>query len=475
MSITKSRAKLLIENFFAYGSINVINKIIPLLLLPVITRLLKDPSDYGVFDMYQLIVSFGSPLAMLGLYDAMFREYFEKDDQEYKYNVTSTANRIILFTSIIVAVILITFNTSLSKVFFGTKIYGTVIIFSAIELFFRTNRQIIAAPTRIQNKRTVYLFSGITQSLSYYLLAILLIYLGYSYFGMIYANIVSTIVLVIFFWILNKDFFTLGKYDKKIAKELLKIGVPLLPTFLIYWVFHSMDRIMIANMLDTTQLGIYSIGARVASVSTIIYAAFSGGWQYFAFSTMRDEDYKYMMGKVWEVLFVISSCFFVVAFLFKDLIFNILFTGDYQKGVIVFPFLLYAPFLQMLYQVLGTQFQIIKKTYFSPLILSLGAITNIFLNYLLIPIMGIKGAAIATLLGFVVTVIIAMYVIVFAKKLVYLKKQTYFLLSIFGFIFVLFDIFNINIISVAVGILYFIVCIIYYYKEALKILKNRRN
>jgi O-antigen/teichoic acid export membrane protein len=472
--MSKSRAKLLIENFFAYGSINVINKIIPLLLLPVITRLLKNPSDFGVFDMYQLIVSFGSPLVMLGLYDAMFREYFEKDDQEYKYNVTSTANRIILVTSVIVAVILITFNSSLSKVFFGTQIYGTVIIFSAIELFFRTNRSIIAAPTRIQNKRTIYLISGITQSLSYYLLAILLIYLGYSYFGMIYANIVSTIVLVIFFWILNKDFFTLGKYDKKIAKELLKIGVPLLPTFLIYWVFHSMDRIMIANMLDTTQLGIYSIGARVASVSTIIYAAFSGGWQYFAFSTMRDEDYKYMMGKVWEVLFVISSCFFIVAFLFKDLIFNILFTGDYTKGVIVFPFLLYAPFLQMLYQVLGTQFQIIKKTYYSPLMLFLGAIANLGLNYFLIPIMGIKGAAIATLVGFVVTVIVAILVVVIFKKLICFKTKTYIILLIFSSIFVIFVFRDINIFTITTAGIYFIFCLLLYYKEALKIIKKEK-
>ena len=91
-----SRTKLFLENFFAYGFINVLNKIIPLLLLPVITRMLSDPSDFGIYDMYNLIIGFGSPLAMLGMYDAMFREFFEKDDQQYRYNVTSTANRIVL-------------------------------------------------------------------------------------------------------------------------------------------------------------------------------------------------------------------------------------------------------------------------------------------------------------------------------------------------------------------------------------------
>jgi O-antigen/teichoic acid export membrane protein len=462
-----SRAKLFIENFLAYGAVNVINKIIPLLLLPVITRLLTDPSDFGVYDMYNLIIGFASPLAMLGIYDALFREYFEKENQKYRYNVTSTANRIIMLTSIVICFILILFNKTFSRLFFGTSIYGIIVIFSAIEIVFLSNKEIIAAPTRIQNKRKVYVFSGIIESLTYYVLAIFLIYMGFSYFGMIYANIIASLVMLTLFWMLNKDFFTNGKYDKDIARELFRIGIPLLPTFLIYWVFHSMDKLMITNMLGTVELGIYSVGARVASVSSLIYAAFAGGWQYFAFSTMRDEDYKHMMGKIWEALFVISSCFFVMVFLFKDIAFNILFVGDYRKGVIVFPYLLFAPFLQMLYQVLGTQFQIIKKTYYSPVMLSLGVIVNLFLNYILIPSMGIKGAAIATLLGFVVIVGVAIIIVVCIKKLVCFKIKTYIMLLIFSGVFIILNCFGVSVLTVGIGISYLSLCVLLYYKEVL--------
>ena len=79
-----SRAKLFLENFFVYGFINILSKIVPLILLPVVTRLLPDTSAFGIFDMYNVIVGFATPLAILGLYDAMFREFFEKDDQQYK-------------------------------------------------------------------------------------------------------------------------------------------------------------------------------------------------------------------------------------------------------------------------------------------------------------------------------------------------------------------------------------------------------
>ena len=84
MSKSTGRLRLLLENFFAYGVINVLNRIIPLLLLPVLTRLLTDTADFGRFDMFNTLVSFGSALAGLGMYDAMFREYFERDDADYK-------------------------------------------------------------------------------------------------------------------------------------------------------------------------------------------------------------------------------------------------------------------------------------------------------------------------------------------------------------------------------------------------------
>lgn len=400
-----SRTKLFLENFFAYGFINVLDKIIPLLLLPVVTRLLTDPSDFGVYDMYNLIIGFGSPLAMLGMYDAMFREFFEKDDEQYRYNVTSTANRIVLVTSTGMASLLLIFNKLFSEVFFGTPQYGTIVSLSALALVISTNSQVVAAPTRIQNKRKIYVASGLLNSVSYYFLAIGLIYYGYSYFGMIYSNIATALMLFFFFWNLNKEYFMLGKFNKKIAKELFKIGLPLLPTFLIYWVYNSMDKIMITNMLGTAELGIYSIGSRLSSISQFIYTAFAGGWSYFAFSTMKDEDQVALNSKVFEYLGVISFISLFLIYPFIGIMFKVLFPGTYSTGQVVVPYLYLSPLLLMLFQVAGSQFIVIKKTYWSTISLSLGALVNIALNYLLIPRLGIEGAAIATLFGYSITII----------------------------------------------------------------------
>ncbi len=468
-----SRAKLFIENFIAYGFINVLNKIVPLLLLPVVTRLLPDTSAFGIFDMFSVIVGFATPLAILGLYDAMFREYFEKDDQQYKYDVTTTTQRIILASSTVLTIILILFNSLFSKLFFGTQEHKDIIVYSAIAVIFSANLTPIQAPTRMLNRRKAFVISGLVGSVGNYLIAILLISLGYSYYALIYASIFINIIMVLFFWIQNKQFFLRGKFDKKIAKELFKIGLPLVPTFVIYWVYNSMDRIMITNFLGTSELGIYAIGARIAHISQLVYMAFAGGWQYFAFSTMKDGDQVDLTSRVFEYLGIISFAFFLLILPFNQLIFNLFFEGDYTKGSIVFPYLFLSPLLLMLFQTAGNQFLVVKKSYLSTLSLSIGAGLNVLLNYFLIPRIGIVGASMATLIGYVTSVIIV--VLITQKMKLFKIKFRFIIVSIFVVVdLIIFQnsIFNIYIVNL---ILIFFTIIMYINEVKILFLKVKRK
>ena len=459
-----SRAKLFLENFFAYGFVNILNKIVPLILLPVVTRLLPDTSAFGIFDMYNVIVGFATPLAILGLYDAMFREFFEKDDQQYKYNVTATAERIVFLSSVTITLILLLFSKPFSAMFFSSDNYKDIVVYSGVALIFSANVSIIQAPTRMLNKRRIYVISGLLQSLGYYMFAILLIKLGFSYYGLIYANILTTVALLMFFWFQNKKFFLDGTFDKNIAKELFKIGLPLVPTFLIYWIYNSTDRIMITNMLGTAQLGIYSIGARVAQISQLIYAAFAGGWQYFAFSTMRDEDQVDLVSRVFEYLGIISFVAFLAIVPFNNFIFSLLFEGDYIKGSTVFPYLFLSPLLLMLFQTAGNQFIVIKKSYLSTISLAVGAGSNVLLNFLLIPKFGIVGASIATLVGYTMSVVM---VAIITQKMGLFKVKLRFVLSSFlvalDFVIMQLQLGNLYLVNISM-----IIFILFIYKDDLR-------
>ena len=165
---------------------------------------------------------------------------------------------------------------------------------------------------------------------------------------------------------------------------------------------------MIAHMLGMQEVGIYSIGAKVASVSTFIYAAFAGGWQYFAFSTMKDKDQVEMISKIFEYLGVLSFVALSFAMLAAPYVFNFFFSGDYTKGIVVFPYLFLSPLVLMLFQTAGNQLLVVKKAYLSTGCLLAGLCGNLILNYFLIPSCGIKGAALATLVGFIVSVIMVL-------------------------------------------------------------------
>jgi O-antigen/teichoic acid export membrane protein len=208
-----------------------------------------------------------------------------------------------------------------------------------------------------------------------------------------------------FFWVLNREFFIRGTFNKQIALELAKIGLPLVPVFIFYWIYNSMDRIMIASMLGLSHVGIYAVGTKLASISSLIYAAFAGGWSYFAFSTMKDEGQVALNSKVFEYLGIVSFTSLVGIYPFLTPVFNLIFPGTYSGATFVVPYLYLSPLLLALFQVVSSQFLVIKKSYWSTITLTFGAVSNVLLNWWLIPLLGIEGAAIATAIGYALSVI----------------------------------------------------------------------
>ena len=85
-----NKLKLFLENFLVYGLGGIISKIIPLIMVPIVTRIMPDTSYFGVSDMCGTVIQFGSSLAVMGMYDAMYRLFFEKESQEYKKTICST-------------------------------------------------------------------------------------------------------------------------------------------------------------------------------------------------------------------------------------------------------------------------------------------------------------------------------------------------------------------------------------------------
>lgn len=431
-----SRARLFIENFLVYGMTGIIGKVIPVVMVPIITRLIPDTSIYGISDLLHVLVSFGSAFAVLGMYDAMFRMFFDDDTQEHKLVVCSSAFSVVAISSIITGAAVIIFSKSFSNLLFTTDEYYVWVVLMGIQIALGAFDSIISAPTRMQNKRKVYVVLSVVTPLTSYGISIPLIIFVDPLFGLIMGGFASVVSKLFIFWVLNGKWFRFRFANKTLALEMLKIGLPLMPTFLIYWIFNSFDRVMISNMLGTSQNGIYAVGAKVASISQLIYTGFAGGWQYFAFSTMKDKDQVQLTSRVYEYLGIISLVATILIMPWLPLLFQLLFTGDYVFGYQVAPYLFLSPLLLMLFQTSGNQLLVIKRSYWVTISLVIGAGLNVFLNYLLIPVLGIEGASVATLIGYSSSVVI-MAVITTKLKLLKLQKRFVVSASITALFFVL--------------------------------------
>ncbi len=406
-----NKAKLFIENILVYGLGGVISKIIPLIMVPVVTRIIPETSDYGISDLSGTVISFASALAVLGMYDAMYRLFFEKEDEEYRRKVCSTAVLFNFLSSFLVFCFMLLFKESLSKIFFADSTYIYLITVAAFSTLIGSTNLIVSAPTRMQNKRKTFLAINFISPVLAYSLCIPLLLKGYYILALPVSGMIASLIVEIIFLFLNHQWFRPQWFDWNILKQLLAIAIPVFPSFLFYWIFNSLDKIMIANMMGAGAAGIYAVASKLGHCSQLIYTAFTGGWQYFAFSTMREKDQVKSNSMVFEYLGIIS--FVATAFIcaWSSMIFRELFRDDYYYGFISAPYLFLAPLLLMLYQVIGNQLLVVKKTWPSLIILSSGALINVVLNYYLIPVLGIEGASIATLSGYIVTVIVCMIVL----------------------------------------------------------------
>lgn len=416
------KLRLFIENFLVYGVGGIVGKAVHFIMVPIVTRLMPDSTYYGTSDLCNIIISLGRTLAVMGMYDAMYRMFFEKEDEEFKKEICSTTFFFTMAVSCMVAFIVILWKGQLAEFILGDVSLNNLIFIVAIAIAVGATNNIVSAPTRMQNKRKVYLIMNTVSPVLAYSIAIPLLLKGFYMMALPLASLIAGLTTEVAFYILNKKWFKFGKVRWTYLKNMLFFAFPLVFESIVYWVFSSCDRIMISNIMGVGANGIYAVGSKLGYASQLIYSAFAGGWQYFAFSTMKEKNQVHSNSKIFEYLGIISFVSSMFIFAFSKFIYEILFEGEYVEGYIVAPYLYLAPLLLMLYQTAGNQLLVIKKTWPSMLIISGGAVVNIGLNLYLIPKMGIEGAAIATLLGYIVAVTVCV-IVLYHMKLIILSKR----------------------------------------------------
>jgi len=416
-----SRKRLFFENFIIYGIGGGLSKVIPFIMLPILTRLYPDSGFIGINEMFTVGLTFVASVTGFGLYDAMFRFLFEDTSKEKQTIICSTCLKFELFVDTIALLAIILMRKWISVLLFERDDLQSLVVILAFCVVATNVYSILSAPIRMQNKRKTYLAINIVSSIITYGITLLFVLHEDYYIAQPLGTVASLIVALTICFLICKQWFNINKADKEILKNLLVFSLPLVPNVILFWVFNSVDRLMIKSMMDVQAVGIYSVGGKIGHISNLIYTAFAGGWQYFVFSTMKDGDQKELTRRLYEYLSAVTYLSTIMITCISIPMFKILFKEEYWGGAYVVPYLFMAPLMLMQYQVITDQFLVIKKTLFSLIISVIGVALNVGMNWIGITFFGYEAAAVATLISYFVMVI---------SSAMILKKYGYALLTI---------------------------------------------
>lgn len=416
--------KSLFKQTFIYGLATVLPRMLSFILVPLYT----DPSvlstaEYGrVSFIFAYFVLFNVVLAY-GMETAFFR-FFNKEESKEK--VTSTSAISLIISSLGLLGIAFLFQNQISaltniELKYLNLIFIILLLDALVIIPFAWLRA-TAQPMRYA------IIKILNVAINLGLNVFLLLYLkelsyGNPFFSNIYkadfeisyifiSNLIAsgiTLLLIVPFYTKIKF-----NFDSVIWKKMMRYAMPVLIAGIAYSVNETFDRILLEKLLPANiaeeQIGMYSACYKLALFMTLFVTAFRLGIEPYFFSHSKTENPQKNYAKILEYFVAFGSVIFIGVVVFVDVIKPYIIKSEtYYEAMWILPFILLANFCLGIYHNLSVWYKITDRTKFGAYISIFGAIVTLVLNYVLIPKIGFKGSAIATLSAYAVMMLLSFY------------------------------------------------------------------
>lgn len=165
------------------------------------------------------------------------------------------------------------------------------------------------------------------------------------------------------------------------------------------------DRYVLAGLLGVSATGIYAVAAKIPGILSVFENIFYQAWQTTAINKAEDEQRDSIFSVVFQNYMTVMIIGLMGLLVISKPTILWFFAGDYREAWIYLPPLIMGVVVHALGGNLGSLYAVFKNTKGALISTFLGAIINIALNFLVIPFVGIMGAALTTLLGYFVTLV----------------------------------------------------------------------
>ncbi len=386
--------KYLIKNIGLLTVSKFGSKILSFILIPLYTNLLTT-AEYGTYDIYSTTVSLLIPILTIQVVDSVVRFSLEVDID--KTHVFSIGFKRVGFSCVIVA-IFITINWITGFVHILAEypmcfflMYSTEIAYSLLSQFCRGIEKI--------NELAV---SGIINSLTMLGFNIIfLVIMNMGLRGYFYATVIAYVIPSIFLIIRIRVWkYVNWSCDKALKDEMYSYSKPMVFNNLAWWVNNASDRYIVTWLCGTAANGIYSISYKIPSLLNVFQEIFSQAWTLSAVKEFNANDSKFYTNvyEIYNVAMVLTCSGLII---FDKYIAKLIFAQEFYSAWIYAPFLMISVLFGALSGLIGGIFSAAKRTDVFAKTTILGASVNTVLNLTLVYFCGAIGAAIATLVSYI--------------------------------------------------------------------------
>ncbi len=385
----------------------------------VIVARYLNPSEFGVLSLSLVVFFIFCTISMFGIPDAMTRQasyYLGKGEIEKTKAIVKLSAILLVFFSILASLIMFTVSDYLAKVFAVPDLSWTLKVFS-VAVPFLALRNFIISTFRVKERVDIKaIFGDIIPNVTRVLMIITVVLLSLSFFCVIAAYTLSVIIAgtaALVYAFKNSDLLDLKvKINLKYIKILLIFSLPLLLQGILGFILTWTDTLMVGYFMKASDVGLYSSAQPVANLMCTVLASvdflyFPIVSKLYAEGKLNEAGRTYAVITKWLTAVVMPA--FLVMVLFPKAVLWILYGDKYIKAYEVLRILALGFFFHVALGPNGITllaFGEIKEV----TIASLGsAITNVVLNFLLIPHLGIEGAAIASAVSYILANLIVSF------------------------------------------------------------------
>jgi O-antigen/teichoic acid export membrane protein len=399
-----------------YGLGNISTKLVGIILLPLFTDTdILSVDNYGVLGITEVTIQVLVALFGLSLYQALFRWYWDKNHITNRKSIFFTLFTFLSFFSGLFLVLGFFFSSSLSVLLFNKDLFARVVFLMLGSVALQVISQLPMSLMRLEDKAIEYTVTNLIRLVvSLVLTVIFITKLNRGLEGIYEAQIVGNLVYFLFTakYIYNR---TKPVFNYTILKEMLAYSLPLTVASVFGVLLASLDRYVLNYKATLLDVGIYSTAYKLANtIRVFIIHSVQLAVAPSIFKLMNHPNNKEIYSRI--------MTYFTVLVIYASLVLSIfgrevleLFASDpvYFSAYKLIPILCIGILLGTAKDVAINGLNIVKKTKIVSIIVPVIAVFHLGLNYLLISILGVYGAAIASAISQAIFFFAVLY---FAQK-----------------------------------------------------------